>query len=74
MEDKQILNIKSIIKRRILELYGKNKIKFFCNKNKINYSTHGRTIKKFERWIEEINKYLELLNLEINITEKPNKK
>ena len=57
-----------LIDEKIKELYGSKAS--FCEQNNLAYDTHARLRKKFERWIFEINKYLEPLGLEIIIRDK----
>jgi len=57
-----------LIDNKIKELYKTKAL--FCESQKLDYTTHARLRKKFINWMNQINNYLEPLNLEIKITPK----
>ena len=61
--------MKTIIEEQIKEHYGKKET--FCEQENYPYKDFSRLIKKFERWVAEMNKMLDLIGLEIQITPKP---
>jgi hypothetical protein len=57
-----------LIDKKIKELYKTKAL--FCKYQKLDYTTHARLRKKFVNWINQINDYLEPLDLEIQIAPK----
>ena len=56
------------INDKIKELYGSKAS--FCEKENYPYKDFSRLLKKFERWINKVNSFLKLLDLEIQIAER----
>lgn len=57
-----------MIDEKIKELYGSKAS--FCEASGIEYSNYARLIKKFSKWLDTVNDFLSLLNLEIQIAPK----